>query len=318
MRMVVRNPEEKATGIGSGGHIPDNDFKTQISQALALKLNLKTQQHANERMFRRMVVTGGSCSSLKQAIQARAAVYSQDSDASWYVKNYDIGGRARTLKQRRIVRSHLASAPLLIAQTALQYARATLDSGNDSALEQVRLGDQVSVMQMLKMLSIARPMTVLRLLDKVKAQELGHRMSQISRDLDFVQTILDLASQSDELNPPLNAVAEAFRRRHLEGTFATDSHSVKMDALLFADTKSVNDSDLKATEVNVSSTKRKSTTTRAKSNKLPCYAFQRGNCTCEACRFDHRHILFGSGTHGEAGCPKNRVRRARSPASVDG
>ena len=254
MRMVAQNPRERVTGTSSGFDVTDNDFKTQISQALALKLNLKTQQHANERMFRRMVASGGDCSSLKQAVQARASVYGEISDASWFTRSFDIGGKAQTLKQRRIVRSQLASAPLLVAQTGLQGVQATLGSGDDSVLEQIRLGDHYSVMHILKVLSRARPLSVLRLLNKVTAQKLGSCISQVSADLDFVQTVLDLVSRSEELNPSLNAITEAFRRRHLGGSFTSGSNSVMMDALLYADTKSTKDSDVMAAESKTSST----------------------------------------------------------------
>ena len=138
-----------------------------------------------------MVASGGDCSSLKQAVQARAAVYGEMSDATQYTKNFDIGGKAQTLKRRRIVRSQLVSAPLLVTQTGLQRMQATLGSGNDSVLEQIRLGDHYSVIHMLKVLSRARPLSVLKLLNKVKAQELGSAISQASADLDFVQTVLD-------------------------------------------------------------------------------------------------------------------------------
>ena len=82
MSTFAKNSREDLTGKGSLNNYPDDSFKSEVCQALALKLNLKTQQHANERMLRKMIATGGNCSSLKQAVQARAAVYSEFSDAS--------------------------------------------------------------------------------------------------------------------------------------------------------------------------------------------------------------------------------------------
>ena len=57
-------------------------FHNEFSQAVALKLNLKTQQHANEKMLRTLMGTGGQRAVLKQAVQARAAVYEQVIDPS--------------------------------------------------------------------------------------------------------------------------------------------------------------------------------------------------------------------------------------------
>ena len=260
-------------------------------------------------MFRRMVASGGKCSSLKQAVQARASVYGEMSEPSWFTKNYDVGGKAQTLKQRRIVRSQLASAPLLVAQTGLYGVQTALHSGDDSVLEQMRLGDHASVIHILKLLSRASPFSVLKLLNKVTARAVGTRISQVSTDLDFVQSVLDLVSQRDELNPSLNAVTAAFRRRHLGGSFTLGENTAMMDALLYANTKSTQDGDIL---VATSKSKKKKPTSRAKASRLACYAFQRGNCTWEACRFDHRCILCGSEKHGEADCPRHKSKRLRS------
>ena len=55
------------TGLRSSTNFEDN-FKSEVSQALALKLILKTQQLANEKMLRSLVKSGGRCLTLKQAV----------------------------------------------------------------------------------------------------------------------------------------------------------------------------------------------------------------------------------------------------------
>ena len=52
-----------------------NTFSEQVSQALAIKLNLKTNQQANERALVQLVQAKARSGELKQALQARAAVY---------------------------------------------------------------------------------------------------------------------------------------------------------------------------------------------------------------------------------------------------
>ena len=59
-------------------HLNDT-FKTEVSQALAIKLDLKTCEHAHKKMLEKLIKSGGSCSSL-QALQARAAVYGEVAD----------------------------------------------------------------------------------------------------------------------------------------------------------------------------------------------------------------------------------------------
>ena len=63
--------ERTLTDVNTG-----DNFKREISQTLAIKLN-KTRQHANEKMLIEMVKSGGKCSALKQAVQARSAVYDE-------------------------------------------------------------------------------------------------------------------------------------------------------------------------------------------------------------------------------------------------
>ena len=53
----------------------NNNFKEYVSQALALKLNLKTTQQANEKALLDIKKSRGSSAGLKQASQARAAIY---------------------------------------------------------------------------------------------------------------------------------------------------------------------------------------------------------------------------------------------------
>ena len=80
--MFATTQESGLSGTGSRFISGDENFKNEVSQALALKLNLKTQQHANEKMFRSLAGSGGHCLTLKQAVQARAAVYDEAADPS--------------------------------------------------------------------------------------------------------------------------------------------------------------------------------------------------------------------------------------------
>ena len=75
MSSIARNPDTGIPGRVTD-HLDDN-FKTEVSQALVIKLDLKTRQHAHKKVLQKMIRSGGSCPSLKQAVQARAAVYGE-------------------------------------------------------------------------------------------------------------------------------------------------------------------------------------------------------------------------------------------------
>ena len=51
------------------------DVYEEINQALALKLDLKTTQKANEKALASIITSRGSATDLRQALQARAAIY---------------------------------------------------------------------------------------------------------------------------------------------------------------------------------------------------------------------------------------------------
>ena len=82
MSAISLNSEAAASGIGTELNHTDNKFRQAVTQALAIKMNLKTHQHANEKVLRNIVATGGRCGTLKQAVQARAAVYNEAVDPS--------------------------------------------------------------------------------------------------------------------------------------------------------------------------------------------------------------------------------------------
>ena len=67
MSTFANDPVENLSGTDFGIRNASDNLKLEISRALALKLNLKTQQHANEKMFCNLAKTGGRCI-LKHAV----------------------------------------------------------------------------------------------------------------------------------------------------------------------------------------------------------------------------------------------------------
>ena len=75
MSSIACNAESEARGVFELASQGTDSFNEQIGQALALKLNLKTSQQANEKVLLSVVKSGGKKAGLKQILQARAAVY---------------------------------------------------------------------------------------------------------------------------------------------------------------------------------------------------------------------------------------------------
>ena len=75
MSVIACNPTEGAKGQVDSKFKYSDTFSEQVSQALAIQLNLKTNQQANERALVQLVQSKARSAELKQALQARAAVY---------------------------------------------------------------------------------------------------------------------------------------------------------------------------------------------------------------------------------------------------
>ena len=59
MSTFARCPQGDLSGRSFGVNYSDDSFKSKVCQALALKLNLKTHQNANEKVLQEIVKTGG-------------------------------------------------------------------------------------------------------------------------------------------------------------------------------------------------------------------------------------------------------------------
>ena len=77
MSSIACNAGAETKGIFSNLYQGGEHFKDEFAQALALKLNLTTTQRANEKALLDLTKSNGSSAGLKQALQARAAMYGE-------------------------------------------------------------------------------------------------------------------------------------------------------------------------------------------------------------------------------------------------
>ena len=151
------------------------------------------------------------------------------------------------------------------------------------------------------MLGQAPPLAILKLLNKVKAGDLASQALIIEVDLDFVQSVLDLVAVNDSVNPSMNSVAEAFKRRLLYKRFASGEHSIKLDALVFAETKGERDFDRCASDIRKLVAAENSVAPTGRQKRI-CLDYQRGRCRWRNCRFDHRCSVCKKWGHGSLTC----------------
>ena len=111
-----------------------------------------------------MVESGERYGRLKNAVQARAAVYDETVDPIWFKKGRDISKKVKALHDRTMIRSQLVGAPFLVARTGLTAVRWNLVAAYPGICGSIRLGDRIMVPEMLKILGSTPPWAVLKLL----------------------------------------------------------------------------------------------------------------------------------------------------------
>ena len=131
MSAIACNAGDRAKGTFSNLSRGGDLFRDAFTQTLALKLNLTTTQRANEKALLDMKNARGSPAGLKQALQARAALYGELLDPAWFSKNSDLSSKTKSLKNRRVARSMLAGAVLLVAQLGAHEIRKLLSSSTE-------------------------------------------------------------------------------------------------------------------------------------------------------------------------------------------
>ena len=164
MSAIACNAGATTKGIFSNLSGGDENFKNQVTQALALQLNFSTTQLANEMALLDLQKAKGVSPDLRQSLQARAAIYGDLLDPAWFVRNTDLSAKAKSVKDRRIARSMLIGSVLLIAQLGALSIRKCLSSGENDALKKVAPSTRGTLAQLQEAASGASPISILQLL----------------------------------------------------------------------------------------------------------------------------------------------------------
>ena len=140
----------------------------------------------------------------------------------------------------------LAAAPLFDAQLGALEIRKEMMLGDVGALRNLRLGATMTVGQVLKQLSKAPPIAILKLCNRATGDAIMESSLQHGEDLDFTQDVLTTVGNRTELNPALHAVLTAFNRRRNTARFKSGQQNMDLDCIRFAHTATHNDSDVQA------------------------------------------------------------------------
>ena len=217
----------------------------------------------------------------------------------------------------------LAGAPLFLTQLSAQDLKSCFVSGDQRVLSSINLDSVMTVSEFFRAIGKAPLIDIISLCNQNRSEEITSNLQQIESDLDYVQEVLKCSGSDVALNPLLNAVLDGFSSRERFNHFQVGTGSVALDCLKHRLTISVKDSDLKSEEVLVSDTqvtskipgnKRGSNRTRRRQTGV-CYAFQRGTCNLNNCRFLHMCMSCG-GEHGSHDC-NTKQSQAQSSVKVE-
>ena len=202
-----------------------------------------------------------------------------------------------------MARSMLIGAPLFVTELGVHEVRNLLSCGDDVALRNLDLGTEGTAGQFLKMMSTVSPLSILKKVNNPLLNRLLEMLTQVTDDLDDAQAVANILGDKEELNPPMNAVADAFNRRRFRERFTLDYQSVELDTLLNSNTKGMNDDD------NVISLQKRTNVTKC---PRMCFLFQTDNCNYLNCRYRHICFVCQGTSHGAKSCNSRTDTSAQS------
>ena len=176
-------------------------------------------------------------------------------------------------------------------------------------LHTLRLNSVMPVSETIRMLGQAPPLAILKLCNRATGEEISSKLVQHLDDLDFVQDVLSVNANHQELNPTMHGVIEGLSRRKTFHRFKHNHRGMYIDRLRFRHTVTPKDSDLETNEVTSKGGKQSSSNqqTEAKNNYTTqdyCCFFNRarGCRYYNNCFYVHKCIICNRADHGASRC----------------
>ena len=201
-----------------------------------------------------------------------------------------------------------------MAQLGAMEFRDKMIKGDGTILGSLSLGTQTTVADLLKKFCRAPPLALLELCYGRKEFNFVESLLQHADDLDFTQDTLSAVGASPMINPILNGVLAGLNRRRRHQRFKLGHYNLELDRLRYAETASLLDSDLAATEVKSEPVAQQNGKTRKPASEM-CWFFQRkGGCRRKPCPYIHKCMICDKLDHGAFEC---NIRKGKVESSSD-
>ena len=242
---------------------------------------------------------------VQEILKQRAEAYGHNLDPKWFTYDIDLGTKVKSMQERNTARAMLAGAPLMVAQLGALEFRKRMLKGDAGILSSLRMGDTMTISQVLKKLGALPPLTLLKLCNKELGDFVMDSLIQHSDDLDFVQDVLNTTASHSSLTPTMHAVIAGFTRRRNYGRFKHNQQSVALDRVRFAHLASPKDND----DTNIVKRNRR---IMGGDSKIVCKFFQRRRgCSKAFCPFVHKCNICQAISHGGFNCTDRLQGNAR-------
>ena len=245
---------------------------------------------------------------LKSLHAARSCLYGSRGlgDKKWFSDKPGIASRLKTQAHRRQFRMGLVANIAFYNRLNLLDLTTWLNSGTSSDLAAVRPEATFTVTQIQDLVRRLSPLDLLRLFSPDKAARLSKAVSEISVLADYEQAVCNHLATTEALEPT-HAVLGTLLRTGADFKTALSHQPIQLATQ--AVTPLCYGADVDGT-LAASGTRQQAGRTRTRTpNRKPaqypmgvCYDFQKGVCSREFCKYNHRCATCRSVHHGQSSC----------------
>ena len=170
--------------------------------------------------------------------------------------------------------------------------------GDVDALQNLRLNSVIPVSETIRILGQAPPIAILKLCNRATGEIILSKLIQHLDDLDFVQDVLSVTANHQELNPAMHGVIAGLGRRKTFQRFKSNNQGMDIDRLRFSHTATPKDSDLEAIEVTAKSPRAEPRSTGTMQTYCCFFNRPRGCRYYSNCIYTHKCIICNRADHG--------------------
>ena len=293
-------PPEDGGNVGKSVKFSEQ-FETKILNLLEAAKPKDFDVEHFEQVYNKLLKDPMARSQLENLHAARAHKYGYAEFGSkfWYKESKNISRKFKSQTDRRKFRIGLKGLIDFINQLNILDLEKLLDKGDTEGFKLLKMPTAVAPETFCKYLEHVPPLKLVEFVNRQKAENIRKALEKISALAHFSQSMADYFARDDALEPALAVVCEVLRNTEDIGGL------MKKRGATFLSLAKPYEKE-RSSEDHVMSSSRK--VPKSRSQKLPCFRFQKGNCRFSNCFFKHECSNCGSHNHGSDDCRRKRKK----------